>query len=749
MTFRNYFLLTSFCFVSTGFLALAMTGSLDVISPVLYVTAVLGAWWIERNRPDLLMSRKRAATLSAIAIPLAAVDILLITRNPFLGLARFALFLAAVKLFQEKEDGDWVWLYALSFGQLLLAASLTIDATFLVSLGLFLFFLVTTLAAFEIMRTHRKLKRVEEEDHAMRGDRQRPLRRGFFLSGIGVGQLALVALVAVPIFFLMPRFGGGFVGSAYSQTQTLSGFSDRVRLGDLENIKLNQTVVMYVKLDRQPTRPLRWRGIALDEFDAAHGAWRAVRPSRRTIVDRVPGLPARYDVEPLAPGTGESELLEQTIYLEPMSNSTLFAASVVKRIDNAPREIGVDGTGSLRGPRHDGSRLSYVAISDVDGPSAGALMADAEAAYPPDVAQTALALPEMDPRVAELARRVAGDARTPYEKALRIESYLKNEFGYTLNLRRVDTSLDPVTDFLVNVREGHCEYFATSMAVMLRSLGVPARIVNGFQMGEYNALSETYTVRQRDAHSWVEVYFAGSGAWVEFDPTPAAGLNTYSSDMATELRKSVEALQLMWIRYVVALDTHEQLSIFRSIQAGLSSLKARIVEMTRSVRARLAALVSGPAGAGAMPNLLTWIVVGMLGLGALSMAGMLLHGRGWRFGGWVVPMWRWRRLWARGNAPAARTAILFYEQMSSMLARHGLGREPHVTPREFAVACGIDEVRTITEHYHCVRFGGRTGRDVEREVAAALGRLATVLRKRPGAGAPAGDAKPPGESAKA
>lgn len=731
MKFRNYFLLTSFLFVSTGFLALVLTGRLDLATPVLYAAAVAGAWWIERNRPELLISRKRAALISAIAIPLAAADILLISRNPFLGLARFALFLAAVKMYQKKDDSDWVWLYGLSFGQLLLAASLTVDALFLVSLGLFLFFLVTTLSAFEIERSHRKLHRVEEEQHAIRGDRPRPLRRGWYVSGIGIGQIVMVALLAVPIFFVLPRFGGGYIGSAYSQTQTLSGFSEKVRLGDLENIKLNRTVVMYVKLDRPPTRPLRWRGLALDEFDGPRGTWRAVRPFRRTMVDRVPGVPAFFDIEPLSPGTVATDMLEQTIYLEPMSNLTLFAASRAKRINNAPREVSVDGSGSLRGPRHDASRLSYVVMSDVSGASEAELARDVSTDYSDEIRSLNLQRPEVDPRVPALARQVVGDATTPYEKARRIESYLKNQFGYTLSLTRQDLTIDPVADFLLNVREGHCEYFATSMAVMLRSVSVPARVVNGFQVGEYNPTSETYTVRQADAHSWVEVYFAGVDEWVEFDPTPAAGINTYSSDLTTEFRQSIEALQLMWIRYVVALDTNEQLSIFRSVQGGLLEAKAWLTSKVASIRRWIAGLFESRPSSMPMSGLLTGIVVAMLGIGALSFSGMLLHSRGWRLGGLVLPMWRWRGWWRRGARPPERTAVLFYEQMAAMLARNGIRREPAMTPREFAGECDLDEVRKITEHYHRVRFGGATVRSVERDVADALASLAATLRKRP------------------
>ena len=95
---------------------------------------------------------------------------------------------------------------------------------------------------------------------------------------------------------------------------------------------------------------------------------------------------------------------------------------------------------------------------------------------------------------------------------------MRSAYGYTLDLRRVEDG-DPVADFLFNMREGHCEYFASAMVLMLRSRRVPARLVNGFQMGEYNEAADVYTVRQSDAHSWVEAYFprqGHSGVWRPF-----------------------------------------------------------------------------------------------------------------------------------------------------------------------------------------------------------------------------------------
>jgi len=105
---------------------------------------------------------------------------------------------------------------------------------------------------------------------------------------------------------------------------------------------------------------------------------------------------------------------------------------------------------------------------------------------------------------------------------LAIEIYLRTRFGYTLQLPRV-LPHDPLANFLFERKQGHCEYFASAMAVMLRTLRIPSRVVNGFQTGEYNDLTSQYVVRASNAHSWVEAYFPGYG-WVAFDPTPAAPL---------------------------------------------------------------------------------------------------------------------------------------------------------------------------------------------------------------------------------
>ena len=164
----------------------------------------------------------------------------------------------------------------------------------------------------------------------------------------------------------------------------------------------------------------------------------------------------------------------------------------------------------------------YKAISDTVEPTAQVLRNDLRpypAAY-----DRYLQLPEkLDPRVGRLATAMIVNAQAVnrFDAAKAIESALQNDYGYSLQMKA--GGVDPLTDFLFNVKAGHCEYFSTAMAILLRTHGIAARVVNGFLPGEYNDAANAFTVRQSDAHSWVEVYFPESRAWVTFDPTPPAG----------------------------------------------------------------------------------------------------------------------------------------------------------------------------------------------------------------------------------
>ncbi len=210
-----------------------------------------------------------------------------------------------------------------------------------------------------------------------------------------------------------------------------------------------------------------------------------------------------------------------------------------------------------------------------------------------------LQLPEnFDERISQFTAQITNGKTNRYEKAKAVETYLQNNFGYTLDLKAGGDQ--PLSDFLFNVREGHCEYFASSMAIMLRTQGIATRVVNGFQTGEYNAAAGVYVVKQKDAHSWVEVYFPKENAWIPFDPTPFAGRTDAANAAASngivgKFNTYLVALETFWIQYFVAYDNQEQRSLFSSVKSGFNKYQAkstfwlnnaqeRIIEWWKEVR---------------------------------------------------------------------------------------------------------------------------------------------------------------------
>ena len=143
-----------------------------------------------------------------------------------------------------------------------------------------------------------------------------------------------------------------------------------------------------------------------------------------------------------------------------------------------------------------------------------------------------------------------------------MESYLRNNYGYTLDLSGTPPT-DPLAYFLFQKRAGHCEYFAAAMTVMMRSLGVPARYVNGFLAGEYNDVGGDYIVRASDAHSWVEVYFPRYG-WITFDPTPPS--SEVAGGVLSQLGLYWDWFELQWSEWVVNYDFVHQFTLAQGVQ---------------------------------------------------------------------------------------------------------------------------------------------------------------------------------------
>ena len=173
---------------------------------------------------------------------------------------------------------------------------------------------------------------------------------------------------------------------------------------------------------------------------------------------------------------------------------------------------------------------------------------------PADVANELLLLPDIDRRIIQLARQLDPGGTTP-DRARAFERYLRTNFSYTTDL--LDNEVpDPLANFLFERRQGHCEYFASAMAVMLRAVHIPSRVATGFQSGVYNPITGWHVLRSSDAHSWVEAWAPGHG-WMTFDPTPPA--NSPQGKPWTTLALYLDTMEMWWQRWVVDYNLEHQL----------------------------------------------------------------------------------------------------------------------------------------------------------------------------------------------
>jgi transglutaminase-like putative cysteine protease len=293
------------------------------------------------------------------------------------------------------------------------------------------------------------------------------------------------------------RFFAGVSGPSRLRGVT---FSESFRLGQSPN--LSDRVVMTV--DAPSGR--FWRAFAYDFYTGS--AWRATETEK---VDKV-----------TPPQLGR-ERFDATFELQVPQQSLLFSANEPVRVSiPAQFQTGADRTYSsaIRSVRSGQASERYTVTSFVS-VTDKAILRRAPAVSPDYLRSKYLQLPSTLPqRVRDLAHRVAGAQTNPYDIAETIESYLRITYHYAPQVKAPPPGRDPVDYFLFDLKEDFCEYFASAMTVMLRELGVPARVVEGYTTGTLDPNSGKYVVKELDAHAWVEVYFPTYG-WVEFEPTPS------------------------------------------------------------------------------------------------------------------------------------------------------------------------------------------------------------------------------------
>jgi transglutaminase-like putative cysteine protease len=365
------------------------------------------------------------------------------------------------------------------------------------------------------------------------------------------------------LFFVIPRVGTGYLSRASVPPLLLSGFTDSVDLGQIGQLKKSSAVVMHSRrVNGTRFAVLKWRGVALDTFDGFN--WSKRIRSRQNIHKQDDSYIFRR-------GPLRGELATYEVLLEPIATTALFGPYRIRQISGHQIPgVEIDNDESIFSRYQIPQRLQYRVQAEIAGRAPTPGIGETLDTISSDRLKPYLQLPDnRDPQIRTLADEVTRDAKSPLEKAARVEAYLRKHYKYTLTLTW-DPGNDPLSAFLFRAKAGHCEYFASAMAVLLRAAGIPTRIVNGFLMGEYNPVGDTYIVRQSDAHSWVEVYLPGSD-WTEFDPTPG-GTTQLDTGVIAQLRNYTDAIDLFWSTYVLTYDADSQVQLFQHAQESIGRI---------------------------------------------------------------------------------------------------------------------------------------------------------------------------------
>jgi transglutaminase-like putative cysteine protease len=548
------------------------------------------------------------------------------------------------------------------------------------------------------------------------------------------------AVVGAVVFCLTPRFGGldlswlsGRGGPWRDSSAALRrtvGYSDQVRLGELGSVMEDIQRVMTLRLVRPDTGEqyradgqLFLRGAVLNQYQDGRWAYRGDGESvlPRRILDR--------------PGEPPPDVVRQEIRLDPLDHQELFCLWPFQLVSDDDRLQfhrdlqRLQRPGTLR-QRRFSYELATTALAD------GRQLEIAPAEGRIDV-QTLLQWPEAAlPRLAALARqwdRESGIAASnPLGRAQALERRLRNSprFRYRLGDEQRDSRLDPIEDFIANDPRGHCEHFASALALMLRSQGLPARLVVGYKTDEYNSLEQRYWVRQSHAHTWVEAYIppaaipaairqpgTGSdwsqGAWLRLDPTPSdlAEL-TWAEYVKATLRKWQISIRTAWLQHVVQMSGARQESLFYR----------PLIQALRDAARRIAGGNGGggasAGGRGVADSPWSWMNSPLVLASGSILAGSTLL--------LLLALRHRRRTVGRRDPRSARVeprtgpsrgAIEFYRRWEQALDQWGLRRRPAQTPFEFAQEAGRQLAEAVeqpqlrsaalqlVEVFYGVRFG--------------------------------------------
>ncbi|MBI3596244.1 MAG: DUF3488 domain-containing protein [Nitrospirae bacterium] len=702
MTLDLTFQITSRLLASIGLLSLILTNEFSFLFGFTAVAAVAASFILVLRGMTFNLNRQIWTSVNLTVLAFFIIDLSVFSQSLLTASTHFVVFLMINKLFNLRTPQDHFQLYLISFLQLLAASTYTIDVSFLIS---FVLYLLT--ATWALLLHHLTTEKTKFPGPSPPGWSS-GLNWPFFMS---TNTIAIAALgFSLLLFIFIPRVGLGFFHRSHSSLIRTSGFSNEVDLGDIGSVKKDPTVIMRVQPSRllPEVEGIYWRGMVYDFYDGR--TWRNSFGSGRTVLSEGNG------VFNLAYRQYPERAITQEIILEPLDTAVLFGAPHAIQVSGQFSNLRVNAMNSISLPMVPATRIDYILTSVI--PSLTRSDTETQtipSARPP--LRPYLQLPEGTDRIQQLAQdilRTAPSADTVLQKITTIEKYLQTHYRYTLDVKPTSSGM-PIEDFLFRQKAGFCEHYATAMTLLLRTMGIPARLVTGFLPGEWNEFGRYYIVRQSNAHAWVEVWFERSG-WIPFDPTPPAPPDNPNSFFGF-LGRSMDSLEWWWNRYVIYFSLHDQISLANEVKED--TMKVRIEFMNR---------VSGAFDA-------AWALLSSAFLHPILIMLVVLCGAAALFwgmrhldlsGGRITSPWRKRLRKAQPHA--------FYYQMLDLLRAKGYPKPPTFTPQEFLPTIPAapwplrPAAAELTGLYYRVRFAGASLSDQEQ---SRIAELLQTLKSKP------------------
>ena len=497
----------------TGCLSIIISGETNPVFSLIGLGVIPGYYrFLIGKRPA---NKYVTGTLSIITLLIFIWDSIFLSKDYFIAVAHLTIIFQVIKSFDLKEPWDYLQVYFMALLQLIIASELIFSIIFGVVFIMFLLIFVTVIIFSHFVR----------EGGDIKVDVKKPV---FYIS-------ILTILLTVSFFISIPRVSGGLWGKYHQKSIRSVGFSKTIDFDSYGRIMLDPTVVMRVEIEGRKDLPYYWRGMTLDYFDGL--VWENTHFERESIF----GKNGRFVLEPYI----KDGYTIQRIFLEPMDNDVVFGLSNIIAIESRGFILYRDVSDALFLPEKKGRRFQYIVYSSKILKKADGFL------------DGYLQIPIGFEDVKMLAEDLTKGLRNNHEKALKIENYLKENYIYSLDLKEQNSGVNPVKDFLFNSKKGFCEHYATAMVLMLRSIGIPSRIVTGFAGGDLNEYGGYLIIRQSHAHSWVEAVI--DGFWLTFDPTPVKITEKPSSVILL-----IDMLKMKWQRYVIGYSLYDQKKIIRA-----------------------------------------------------------------------------------------------------------------------------------------------------------------------------------------